>query len=165
MARSEAGFHCLWAKAIYCHKEIMTSAIDHNHNHSPNRFAVIPTSVRVLTDERFSGKGVTIAFLDSGFCAHPDLSMPLNRIAAYGDVTGEQSVLPSNGSETSWHGTQTAVVAAGNGHLCDGIYRGLAYESDVVLVKVSNHRRITEDDIARGIEWVIANRERLIFAF
>ena len=139
----------------------MTNAIDHNHDHSPNRFAVIPTAVRVVTDERFSGKGVTIAFLDSGFCAHPDLVLPRNRIAAYSDVTGEQPALPSNGSETSWHGTQTTVVAAGNGHLCDGIYRGLAYESDVVLVKVSNERRITEDDIALGLEWVIANHERL----
>ncbi|MBA3714680.1 MAG: serine protease, partial [Pyrinomonadaceae bacterium] len=34
-------------------------------------------------DARFTGRGVTIAFLDSGFYAHPDLTTPHNRILAY----------------------------------------------------------------------------------
>jgi serine protease AprX len=40
------------------------------------------------------------------------------------------------------------------------VYRGLAHESKLVLVKVSQGGHITEENIAKGIRWVIANRER-----
>lgn len=134
----------------------------HDHNHGQNRFAVIPTPLRLDADERYAGRGVTIAFLDSGFHPHPDLTEPANRIIAFYDVAGEIASLetdqPSQSSQ--WHGTQTSVVAAGNGHLSDGVYRGLASESKLVLVKVSAAGRITEENIARGLEWVIENRER-----
>ena len=134
----------------------------HNHQHTPNRFAVIPTAARLNADPRYTGKGVTIAFLDSGFYPHPDLIRPTNRILAHQDLTGERAfLLRSDPSESwQWHGTQTSVVAAGNGYLCEGVYRGLAYESQLVLVKASENGRITEEKIARGINWVIMNRER-----
>ncbi len=133
--------------------------MDHDHQHAPNRFAVIPTPVRLNADPNFSGKGVTVAFLDSGFYPHPDLA---DRILAYHDLAGERtSLLTTDPVESwQWHGTQTSVAAAGDGHLSDGRYRGLASESKLVLVKVSERGRITEDNIARGIRWVIANRER-----
>ena len=103
-----------------------------------------------------------MAFLDSGFYPHPDLLTPLSRIIAYHDIAGERPGLFTDGTVESWqwHGTQTSVAAAGNGKLCDGVYRGLAHESKLVLVKVSERGRITEENIARGIQWVIANRER-----
>lgn len=134
---------------------------NHNHQHKPNRFAVIPTAARLNADPRNSGKGVTIAFLDSGFYPHPDLVRPSNRIIAYHDLTGERpSLSRSDPSESwQWHGTQTSVAAAGNGHLCEGVYRGLAHESQLVLVKVSEKGRITEENIARGIKWIIKHRE------
>src|SRR5688572_19391559 len=59
----------------------------HDHSHGRNRFAVIPTAQRVGADVRRTGRGVTIAFLDSGFYPHPDLTEPLDRILAYVDVT------------------------------------------------------------------------------
>ena len=135
---------------------------DHYHQHKPNRFAVIPTAARLNADPRYTGKGVTIAFLDSGFYPHPDLIRPTNRISAYKDLTDEKTSLATSDQSESWqwHGTQTSVAAAGNGHLCEGIYRGLAYESQLVLVKISERGRITEENIARGINWVIKNRER-----
>jgi serine protease AprX len=132
---------------------------NHNHQHSPNRFGVIPTPLRLNANSEYAGKGVTVAFLDSGFYPHPDL---INRVIAYEDLTGERRRLVSNDSVESWqwHGTQTSVAAAGNGQLSNGVYRGLAHESELVLVKVSKGGRITEDRIAEGIHWVIANRER-----
>ena len=54
----------------------------------------------------------------------------------------------------------TSVVAAGNGSLSNGFYRGLAPDSDVVLVKLARTGRSTEDDIQKGLEWVLANREK-----
>src|SRR5581483_5293828 len=52
------------------------------------------------------------------------------------------------------------VTAAGDGYLSQGIYRGLAPDAQVVLVKVSEDGRIKEENIARGIRWVIANKDR-----
>ena len=134
---------------------------NHNHQHSPNRFGVIPTAVRLNAKSEYTGKGVTVAFLDSGFYPHPDLVTPVNRIVAYEDLTTERRALSAKSVESwQWHGTQTSVAAAGNGRLSNGVYRGLAHEAKLVLVKVSERGRITEERIAHGINWVIANRER-----
>lgn len=135
---------------------------NHNHQHTPNRFGVIPTPVRLNANPEYTGKGVTVAFLDSGFYPHPDLVTPVNRVVAYKDLTAERRGLFSSGPVESWqwHGTQTSVAAAGNGQLSNGAYRGLAHEAELVLVKVSERGRITEENIAEGIKWIIANRER-----
>jgi serine protease AprX len=135
---------------------------NHDHHHGPNRFAVIPTHVRLNADPYYSGKGVTLAFLDSGFYPHPDLLLPNKRIVAYKDLSNERPSLDLEHPAESWqwHGTQTSVAAAGSGHLCDQLYRGLACESDMVLVKASDKGGITEDNIARGIRWVIDNQQR-----
>src|SRR5215813_9864732 len=90
------------------------SSRTHDHQHTPNRFAVIPTAARLNADPRYTGKGVTIAFLDSGFYPHSDLIRPTNRILAHKDVTGERvSLLRSDPSESwQWHGTQMDRCAA-----------------------------------------------------
>lgn len=142
--------------------DIQQKGATHGHNHGQNRFAVIPLPLRLDADDNYTGRGVTMAFLDSGFYPHPDLTEPANRIIAFHDVAGEMSSLDAHRPSQSWqwHGTQTSVVAAGNGRLSDGTYRGLASEAKLVLVKASHEGRIKEENIARGIEWVIRNRER-----
>jgi serine protease AprX len=131
-----------------------------NHSHTQNRFSVIPTQERINADEALTGKGVTIAFLDSGFYPHPDLLKPNNRILHYHDVTKQDAKLDSEKAPDSWdwHGTMTSVCAAGNGYLSDQIYRGLAHEASLVLVKVSENGKITEENIAKGLEWVLRNK-------
>jgi len=136
------------------------NASDHNHQHTPNRFGVIPTSLRLNANPEYTGKGVTVAFVDSGFFPHPDLVTPVNRVVAYEDLAGEGLFSSEPVESWQWHGTQTSVAAAGNGQLSNGVYRGLAHESELVLVKVSERGRITEENIAAGIQWVIKNRER-----
>ena len=133
----------------------------HDHSHALNRFAVVPTPERLDADPEFTGKGITIAFLDSGFYPHPDLTVPNNRIVAFQDVTGDELSLEPDRAVQSWHwhGTQTTVAAAGNGHLSSGTYRGLASQAQLVLVKVSKQGRIADDSIAKGLRWVIENRE------
>ncbi|HQX64087.1 MAG TPA: S8 family serine peptidase, partial [Thermomicrobiales bacterium] len=60
----------------------------------------------------------------------------------------------------SWHGMMTSVVAAGNGSLSNGFYRGLAPEADVVLVKLARTGRITDQNIQDGLEWILEHREK-----
>jgi serine protease AprX len=133
-----------------------------DHPHAPNRFAVLSTPARVASPHDLAGRGVTIALLDSGFTAHPDLTTPENRILAYHDVHDPSRGLdPSRPPEPDeWHGTQTAVVAAGNGSLSDGAYRGLAHEARLVLVRVGKEGRVSEESIEKGLLWVLENAER-----
>lgn len=122
---------------------------------------VLPTPLRMDADERFTGKGVTIAFLDSGFYAHPDLTTPRDRILAYHSIFSTESDLTSleTVDVASWHGMMTSVVAAGNGAKSDGFYRGIASDADLVLIKVGRTGRITEDQIQTGLEWVLVHAE------
>lgn len=122
----------------------------------------LPVPLRMDADERFTGRGVTIAFLDSGFYAHKDLTEPENRIVAYHSIFAAEDD-PSfleKPDVASWHGMMTSVVAAGNGHLSDGLYRSIAPQANVVLVKIGKTGRIPESNIESGLRWVFANREK-----
>ena len=123
---------------------------------------VLSTPLRLDADERFTGKGVTIAFLDSGFYPHVDLTTPRNRIVGYRNLMMQDGDLATlfQPDVASWHGMMTSVVAAGNGSLSNGFYSGIASDSDVVLVKLARTGRITEQNIEDGLEWILSNRTR-----
>jgi serine protease AprX len=123
---------------------------------------VLSTPLRLGTDDRFTGRGVTIAFLDSGFYPHPDLTTPTNRILAYHNIAekdGDRTTLDQP-NVASWHGMMTSVVAAGNGSLSNGFYRGIAPEANVVLIKLAKTGRVSEKNIQDGLDWVRAHREQ-----
>ena len=123
---------------------------------------VLPTPLRLNADERFTGRGVTIAFLDSGFYAHPDLTQPKDRILAYHNIfdpVADLNVL-QKGDVASWHGMMTSVVAAGNGHLSEGFYRGIAPDANLVLVKIGRTGRIPDEHIERGLKWILDHRQQ-----
>jgi serine protease AprX len=161
-----------------------TGAADELRRYGAPPDAILPTPLRLGALDAYRGRGVTIAFLDSGFYAHPDLVEPEDRIIAYVDVTraegdrrgsasggihfrrerggsrGARRSAPLLNDESSWHGTMTSVVACGNGRLSGGLYRGLASEARLVLVKCGTMRRIAHEDIQRGLDWVVRNRRR-----
>jgi len=122
----------------------------------------LPTPLRMDADERFTGKGITMAFLDSGFYAHRDLTEPVNRIVAYHSIfeSEDDPTFLLTPDVASWHGMMTSVVAAGNGFLSDGLYRGIAPEANVVLVKIGKTGRIPEANIEAGLRWVLENKDR-----
>jgi serine protease AprX len=128
----------------------------------PRSQAPLPIADRVGADDRYTGRGVVAAFLDSGFYAHPDLTTPHSRIHAYEDLIQNKAGLEhiQDGEASSWHGMMSTVVAAGNGRLSKGKFRSLAPDLGLVLLKVGTMSRVHHDDIARGIEWVLVNRGR-----
>lgn len=157
-ATADAGHLCRLCIEIF--QRAQRQIESHSSIFEQNNF-VLPTPLRMAADDRFRGRGVTMAFLDSGFYAHPDLIQPNNRIVAYHSIFPESddpTSLETN-DVASWHGMMTSVVAAGNGDLSEGFYRGIASEAGLVLVKVGRTGRISEAQIQEGLEWVLAHAE------
>jgi serine protease AprX len=126
---------------------------------------LLPAHQLVDANPQYTGQGVTLAFLDSGFYPHPDLIRPENRILCYVDATGPQPIEKDSFNKpqvTSWHGMMTSCVAAGNGYMSDQLYRGIAYQASLVLVKTGNPEGggIREADIQRALTWVLENYSR-----
>ena len=126
---------------------------------------LLPTPIRVQANPNFTGRGVTVAFLDSGFYPHPDLVRPKNRILCYVDATRQTPVEKRNFKQpslTSWHGLMTSSIFAGNGFMSNRLYRGIAEDAQLVAVKTGNPRGrgIRDRDISRALTWVLKNYER-----
>ncbi len=127
-----------------------------NFPHADEPPSVLPIQVRLGAHTDFSGRGVVIAFLDSGFYPHPDLR---GRILAYVDAAARRVLSGArffHDHAMSWHGQMTSVIACGDGSTSQGRYRGLAHGAQLVLIKVSDfHNNIKEYDILRGLLWLI----------
>jgi serine protease AprX len=131
-------------------------------------FGALPTPLRLHADPRYTGQGVTLALVDSGFYPHLDLVQPRNRIRAWIDAGRD----PVNahffdpdetphwpgwdaGAPHQWHGLMTSTVAAGNGWLSHGLYRGLVSDAGLVLVQVRDDAgHISNASIARALRWL-----------
>ncbi|MBX7151023.1 S8 family serine peptidase [bacterium] len=125
------------------------------------KYSILPIYRRIHSDAHYTGKGVTIAFIDSGFWPHPDLITPHPRILAMVDVTREKfskkdflKVRPS-----SWHGTMVACSACGSGFFSKKYYRGIAADANVVLIKAFDGKKVTSADIHRALLWVLKNHK------
>ena len=132
-------------------------------------FGALPTPLRMHADPRYTGRGVTLALVDAGFHPHPDLVEPANRVRAWVDAAVDPPVarffgpdeIPAwpgsgAGAPPQWHGLMTSAVAAGNGRLSHGFYRGLGSESNLVLIQVrepSGH--ISSGGILRALQWIL----------
>lgn len=124
---------------------------------SADEFIILPTGLRLDADQRFTGKGITICFIDSGFYIHPDLVKHRNRIKLICDITdpGNEGDYFTRPHPESWHGMMTSVVCAGDGYLSKGLYKGIASDAELVLLKVQNEEgRITTENIAKALKWV-----------
>ena len=120
---------------------------------SADDYVILPTGLRLDADPRYTGKTVTICFIDSGFYPHPDLTAQRNRIKKIIDVTDSPADIPAQ-----WHGTMTSVVCAGDGYLSNGLYKGIASEAELVLIKVQdNTGHITTENIVKALEWVLTH--------
>ncbi|MDI3297947.1 MAG: S8 family serine peptidase [Bacillota bacterium] len=106
----------------------------------------------------WTGKGVTIAILDTGVYPHADLTRPENRIVAFHDlVNGRSEPYDDNG-----HGTHVAGCALGNGHSSQGRYKGSAPEARLAAVKVLDAQGSGAiSTIIAGVQWCLQERQSL----
>ncbi|MBP2473724.1 subtilisin family serine protease [Crossiella equi] len=95
----------------------------------------------------FTGKGVTVAVLDTGIDeAHPDLA---GKTKHRKDFSGKGSVVDGDG-----HGTHVAATVAGTGAGAAGKTKGVAPEADLAIGKVLDDGGSGQfDDIIAGMAW------------
>ena len=65
---------------------------------------------------------------------------------------GRRRIVPSN--DLSGHGTHVAGIAAGNGRASEGKYRGVAYESELLIVKLRRSLSAGASDTASLMEGI-----------
>jgi serine protease AprX len=131
--------------------------------YEPGRLNLLPTLERVSASKKYTGRGVVMAFVDSGFYPHPELT---GRVLLHVDASTNRVVEEPPDSfepnDMSWHGQMTSVIAAGDGRLSRGKYRGIARDAQLVLIRVSTPRgQVKERDILRGLRWLIDTHKRL----
>jgi serine protease AprX len=130
-------------------------------HYQADSIALMSTPQRVGALSEYTGRGVQIAFIDSGFSNHADLAgrIRLHVDASTENIVEEPRVITYTGM--SWHGQMTSVIASGDGSLSQGQFRGIASEADLILIKVSTlNFQIKERDILRGLKWIYDSRER-----
>ncbi len=133
-----------------------------NYPHTDSTFTLHPVVERINAPPEFTGRGVVMAFIDSGFSPHPEI---LDRVLAHVDATTERIIERTryfHDRDFSWHGQMTSVIAAGDGRTSQGrLYRGIAPDTKLILIKVSNLQgRIKEPDILRGMRWLLRHHAR-----
>ncbi|MGI5133968.1 S8 family serine peptidase [Streptomyces sp. CA-106110] len=97
----------------------------------------------------YTGKGVTVADLDTGYdTAHPDFKDKVADGAAV-DFTGFGTVVDGNG-----HGTHTASIMTGTGAASGGKYKGMAPDALLLVGKVCDDYGACYDDaVISGMTW------------
>lgn len=104
-----------------------------------------------------TGRGVTIAVLDTGIAPVEDFTNPFNRIVHFKDFVNNKS----KPYDDNAHGTHVASIAAGSGFRSMGRYRGVATGANIAAVKVLDEKgRGNATDALAGIQWVIDNHKK-----
>ena len=104
-----------------------------------------------------TGKGVTVAVLDSGIAPDADLTQPTNRILA--EVNFADPLPAAGSTDPGGHGTHVAGTIAGNGLRSAGQYVGIAPRVNLVDVRVldtNGNGRVSS--VVLGVQWALDHR-------
>jgi len=121
----------------------------------PKLDVTVPTlGVDRLWEKGFTGKGVTIAVIDTGIHPHKDLK---DKIIGFKDFcNGKKEAYDDQG-----HGTHVSGDCAGTGEASEGKYKGTAPDAKLVGIKVlSKDGSGRFSDIIKGVQWATENREK-----
>ncbi|NEE21870.1 S8 family serine peptidase, partial [Streptomyces sp. SID7499] len=104
----------------------------------------------------YDGKGTTVAVLDTGAdTEHPDLA---GRVTASKNFTDSQSTKDWQG-----HGTHTASTAGGSGAASDGLKKGVAPGTGLLIGKVLNDYGYGQTSwIISGMQWAVDQKADVV---
>lgn len=102
-----------------------------------------------------TGKGINIAVIDTGiFSNHRDLK---NTIIGFKDTMFfKEKPYDDNG-----HGTHVSGIIAGSGAVSGGVYKGIAPDSGLVVIKaLNNNGKGKSGSVLEAIEWILKNKSK-----
>ena len=100
-----------------------------------------------------TGKGVTVAVLDTGLAPHPDFK---SRVVGWRDcIYRKEKCYDDNG-----HGTHVTGILAGDGRMSSGRYTGAAPGCSIIALKVlDRYGNGSREDLLQAFRWIRSNRE------
>jgi serine protease AprX len=106
--------------------------------------------------EGVTGRGITVAVLDSGVALDLDLNSGSNRVvASVNFACATDPAHPDDGG----HGTHVAGTIAGDGTKSAGQFVGIAPRANIVDVKVlDGHGRGRVSSVLAGLQWVLEHK-------
>jgi len=123
--------------------------------------------VDALHRQGITGKGVTVAVVDSGLWEHDALMKDTtgrNRVVARYDALAD--TVGNEILDESGHGTHITSIIVNSGQTTDngrptGTYKGVAPDASLVAVKVLDREGLAHVlEIVRAIQWVVDHREK-----
>ncbi|MFD2671460.1 S8 family serine peptidase [Marinicrinis sediminis] len=142
-------FLCILATIYFCY--ILTISSDNEYT---NKLEVQQLNLKEYLNlaeyNVYSGKGTTIAILDSGISNHSDLNM--NNLISFVDFTHDnKEMYDDNG-----HGTAITGIIAG-----DGEYQGIAPDTKYIIIKVLDEENQADyNSLMQSINWILLNHEK-----
>ena len=123
---------------------------------------------RALHEKNITGRGVTIAILDTGLWSDEGLllntkghSRMKHSYDALTDTEITAKEMLVRGNDGNGQGSHMAAVAVSSRSI-DGEFNGIAPDAKLVVVNAfKDDGRGTYADVIRGLDWVLQNRERL----
>lgn len=115
-------------------------------------------NIENLTEKKYNGENITIAFIDTGISPHIDFITPINRIKKFVDLVNKKT----EPYDDNGHGTFVAGIACSSG-LCSGRkYRAIASKSQIVMIKAIEANGIASSSkILQAMEYIYDNAENL----
>ncbi|MEV4843063.1 S8 family serine peptidase [Micromonospora matsumotoense] len=103
----------------------------------------------------YTGKGVTVAVLDTGVDAtHPDLAGKVTEARNFSDTPDQK--------DTVGHGTHVASTIAGSGAASGGKYKGVAPDAKLLDGKVCEEFGCAESSILAGMQWATVDKKAAV---
>lgn len=103
-----------------------------------------PQMLHALHEQGITGKGVTVAVIDSGVAPHRDFG---DRIKKFRDFSSNKR----SPYDPEGHGTHVAGIILGDGERIDGVAPG----ADLVAARISDG-----SEAIRAIDWVVKNKDK-----
>ena len=117
-----------------------------------------------LWSRGITGRGVTVALVDTGVAPVPDLAGRLVQVRD--DLTGlvtpcENLSGELNCDDSYGHGTFVAGLVAGNGSASGGKWKGVAPDAKILSVKIAGRNGAADvSNVLAAIQWVVSFRSR-----
>ena len=107
--------------------------------------------------QSLTGRGVTVAFIDTGIANHFDFLIGTNRIKVFKDfINDKRNCYDDNG-----HGTFVCGVCCGNGYASAGKYSGIAPKSEIIALKALDaNGEANASKILDAMQWIYDNHKK-----